>query len=359
MGLLDYFRPTAPARALDAADQITAALEHATAGVHDPSSFPIASPWSSSDNLQRLVAEDIFGSDLPVNTRSAAMRLATIARARNLLVTTCSRFPLRQLTADDQPAPNPIKWLTNPGDGSSPQHRIAWTVDDLIFYGWSCWWRRGDEAGGRVNQGDWAVNADGQVEIHGVPQKPQDVILIPGYHEGLLTYGVDVLEDARSLYRIVRQRLHNPVPQLELHQTGGPPLTQTQIDALIAGWTKARNSPNGGVGYTNEVIELKEHGAGDSALMVDARNAASVDLARIVGVHAGLVDATAPKASLNYETQTGRNQEFTDFDLPLYLEPIAARLSLDDVCPAGERIRFDLGDFTGMTPSPTGPKLED
>lgn len=343
-----------------AVDRVTA---HYVGPTADPSTFPIASPWSSSSNLQRLVFQDIFGSNLPINTRAAAMRLSAVARARNLLVSTIAGFPLVAMRRDERLDPTPT-WLTTAGGGSTPQHRIAYTVDDLIFYGWSCWWRRNGADGfpiaaGRLNQGDWTINEDNRVEVHGQVVDDDQVIVIPGFHEGILSYGVDVLDDARTLHRNVRQRIANPVPQLELHQTGGEQLTDEEIDALVARWATARAGQNGGVGYTNEVIELKEHGAGDAQLMIEARNAAGLELARIVGVHAGLIDATAPKASLNYETASGRNQEFVDFDLPLYMSPIVARLSLDDCTPHGQRVTFDVGEFTTPTPTRTGPALED
>lgn len=333
-------------------------------GYVDPSTFPIASPWSSS-NLQRIVFDDIFGSELPANTREAAMRLATVARARNLVCATVSRLPLQVVTGQT-PDPTPAPWITSAAGGVSPQLRMAWTVDDLIFYGWSVWWRENDPATGlplevqRVNMGDWNITDDGVVEVNGVPAAADQVIVIPGLHEGILSFGVDVIDDARTLYRNVRQRIANPIPAVDLHQTTGNPLSTTERDDLIDAWTAARTGANGGVAYTSPQIEAREMGqAADAQLMIEARNAAAVDLARLVGVHAGLVDATAPKASLNYETQTGRNQEFVDFDLALYLTPIAARLSLDDVTPAGTRIDFDLTDYTAPAPNPAGPGFED
>lgn len=353
------------------ADAVTASLSTVT----DPSTLPIASPWSSS-TLERIVAEDVFGTELPINTRAAAMRIPTVARARNLIVGTICRLPLVQLgrgeripAVDDLAAREPFDdgqptWLYRTDDGTSPQLRTAWTVDDLLFYGWSCWWRQNDAAGfplaaGRVNMGDWSINADNQVEIHGVPQDPRNVILIPGLHEGLLTYGRDALNDARTLYRNVRNRLATPTPGLDLHQTGGRDMTDDEIDKLIERWAIARRGDNGGVSFTSKDIEAKPVGGDDGQLMIDARNAAAVDLARAVGVSAGMVDATAPKASLNYETQTGRNQEFVDLDLYLYMTPITARLSLDDVMPRGKRAAFDLTDFTSPAPSPTGPTAQD
>ena len=86
---------------------------------------------------------------------------------------------------------------------------------------------------------------------------------------------------------------------------------------------------------------------------------AALDLARMVGVHGGMIDATTPKASLNYETTTGRNGEFVDLDLALYMTPITARLSLDDVMPRGRRVALDTIDFSSLTVDPTGPTTED
>lgn len=349
-------------------DTITAA---ATTGTTDPSTLPIASPWSSS-NLQRIVFEDVFGSTLPENTRAAAMRLSPVSRARNLLCASIARHPLIQLGAGEtvpawsDPAwrAGQPTWLYRTNDGTSPQLRIIWTVDDLIFFGWSLWWRRNGSDGfplqvGRVNQGEWTVNADNQVEIGGVPQDPDQVILIPGWHEGILTYARDDLEAGRELKQLVRKRLKNPVPATELHQTAGDPLPKADQDELIASWVAGRERGDN-VGYTSPNLELKTHGEGvESQLMIEARNALAVELARHVGVTAGMVDATAPKASLNYETTTGRNQEFSDRDLMLYMDPITARLSMDDVMPAGKRAAFDLSAFTSPAQPATGPTLED
>jgi hypothetical protein len=377
VGLLDYFGARSYERAIQAATT-------------DPSTLPIASPWSGSSHLQRLVVEDVFGTEVPINTRGSAMRVPAVARGRNLLVSTISRFPLVQLGPGQQvpyrPTPEAMAdqatreayqaelrefaltqptWLYRTDDGTSPQLRLAWTIDDLIFYGASCWWRRNDSEGfpltaGRVNQSDWHIDEDNRVVICGEPQRDNEVIVFYGLHEGILTFGVDALRDARSLQTIVRQRLKNPVPQLDLHQESGADLTDDEIDSLIERWSTARNGGNAGVSFTSKHIKVNEMGKdGDAQLMIEARNAAALDLARIIGVSANRLDATSAKASLNYETTTGRNQEFVDFDLALYMTPITARLSMDDCAPRGKRIELDLSDFTDRAPSLAGPNNQD
>lgn len=308
----------------------------------------------------------MFGTDRPLNTRDAAMKLPALARARNLLVSTICRVPLVALTGQTlMPETEQPAWLTATGDGTSPQIRLAWTIDDLMFSGWSCWARTNDEDGNlvtasRLNLDDWTINDDMRVEVYGSVVPDTDVIIFCGLHEGILQFGNEVIADATDLYRNVRARIRNPVPQLNLHQTAGDPMTPEQIDSLIDRWSAARQGKNAGVSYTNQSIEVNElGGGGDAALMIDARNASAVDLARLAGVAAGRVDASGVNSTLTYETKEGRNQELVDFDLQLYTTPISARLSMDDVMPAGQRVDFDFGDFTAPAPSAVGPNLQD
>lgn len=361
MGLLD--RITAAGRYQAAID---AASTNVTAGLFDdPSSAPIASPWSSPGDLARVIAEDVFGvDDPPIQSRTAAMRIPAVARGRNLICTAIARLPVEVHDRAGRLAEQPT-WTYRTDDGTTPQHKINWTVDDLIFHGWSLWTKVNDARGfplttSRVNYDRWRLDEDtNRILIDEQPADPGTLILIPGLHEGILNFGRDTLRDARNLYDIVRERLDTPIPNLDLHQTGGQPLTKEQRDDLIDVWTAARRKRRGGVGFTSEHIEAREMGKGDAELMIEARNAASLDLARLIGVSAGLIDATVPKASLNYETTSGRNWEFIDRDAYLYILPIVARLSLDDVCPRGQRAVFNVDEFTTPTPSPTGPVLED
>src|SRR5690349_7276526 len=100
----------------------------------DPSTLPIVSPWSTTE-LPQIVAEDIFGLNLPENTRSAALRIPTVKRARNLIVNSISPLPLfalrrgQQLPALDDTAgwdaiyAQTPAWMYRCVDGSNPQER--------------------------------------------------------------------------------------------------------------------------------------------------------------------------------------------------------------------------------------------
>lgn len=375
MGLLT--RAADALRAKDYSESVSAAM------ADDIGSIPLASPWS--EPLPSIVWRDLYGdTGAGVVTRGSAMRLGPIRRGRNFIVSTLSGLPLVSLGLGERvPAPEHYatradyvdaltdfhagqpSWLYRSDDGASPQHRMAWTVDDLIFHPASLWERRiGSDRfpldARRVNRERWTINSDNRVEIDGQVCSDEEVILIPGLTSGILVDGVDILRDARALAEIVRKRLRNPSPTLNLQQTGGEDLNTEERRELIEGWATARAGENSGVAFSNRYIKPEEMGGQmDAQLMIEGRNASAVDQARLVGVSASKVDASGVNSTLTYETTQGRNQESVDFDLTLYTLPIEARLSMDDCVPRGRRVRFDRTDLTTKAPSPTGAEGQD
>lgn len=347
--------------------------------VRDISRLPLSSPFTNdASHLHQWIIDDVLGeaAAAQVNTRATAMRLPGIARSVNLLKTAIARNPLVAYRGPAIPvitngdnvdllptSDNP--WLMATTDGSSPELRNSWLVDDFVFYGWSCVRRRLSRstrfplAVDHINYDDWLVNDDNRLEVGGVeiPFGEEDQwALIPGMHEGILTFGVDVLRDGRNLAAIIRDRLENPSPDINLEaQENSEDMSDTEWQAFLNAYV-ANRKLNKGVGWTNRFVKaVPMPGRKDADLMIEASNAAVVNQARIVGVHAGLLDATAPKASLNYETKQGSNQEFVDFDLVTYILPLAARFSMGDFTPNGQRVALDLRDFTGTPTLSTTP----
>lgn len=340
-----------------------------------PSSGPrratrLASPWATAD-LERVVWSDVFGADVPTPvTRAEAMSVPAHARGRHLLVGTIGPAPLRAYKGDQLVDPQP-SWLYRTDTGQSPQHRLAWTVDDLIHYGWSLWaCQRGASSGDRpgpildavhVPYTDWDVDQDNRFSLSGIPVRDESVILFEGFHEGVLAFGSDTLRTAKSLERTVRDRAGSPAAVTELHDTGSDlgDLNRDEALQVVRDYSQARLDPLGAVTYTPSRIELKVHGESVGRFLIEGRNASAVDVARHLGIPASLIDATGPSASLKYETAQGRSLEFTDYSTVLYAAPIAARLSMDDVSPRGTRVAVDLTDLRTPTPAPSGPALED
>lgn len=350
---------------------IRTALKLTAARENNVIPFPVvqlASPFVPyPSHLETLVWADVFGTDALV-TRDTAMKVPAVARSRHLIAPTIASFPLRVFKRDEQLTEQP-SWTSRAG-AMSPWHRMVWTVDDLIFHGWSLWRCQRGAAGQLLNatrvsfdqwkfSDDWTTIELRSSETEWRPADAAEVILIPGPHEGILQFGSEAIKQADALAARATKAAKNPQAEVELHYTGDAELTQPQIDALIENYAKARRGENGGVGFTNKWTELKEHGAAAEHLLVEGRNVAAVDVARVVGIPASMIDAVTASAGLEYNTGETRNAQFLDYGLNAYMAPICARLSEDDVVPAGQSVRMDTSEWRNSLPSATGPVTED
>lgn len=307
----------------------------------------IASPLSSSDILAPVFA----GLDLPsldgAVTRDMAMAVPALARARTLICSTIAGVPLVSVDSkgdDDGRTPDYIE--TTYGD-VSPYHRMLWTIDDLFFHGWSLWAVERDNHGlvidaARVPFEMWSLDQEGNVLVDGQPARADDVCLIPGISEGILTTGRSSIAQAHQLLRAAARAADNPSAQVELHQTNDAPMTEEEVDRLIARWARARAGENGGVAYTSNGVEVKEHGASSEHLLIEGRNAAAVDIARHANLPATMVDATLSGSSLSYQNTAARMSELVTFGLSPLMNAVAARLSQNDMTAPNIRLRFDL-----------------
>lgn len=321
----------------------------------------IVSPWQTGQ-LSQIVWSDIFGTEAALISRAEAMTIPAVAKARQILVSTIARFPLRAYDVNGEVSGH--DWLEATDGDVSPWHRMAWTIDDLIFYGWSLWGVERD-ASGEIIKVDrcpierWEVDPNGAIRIDGQPADEGSCILIPGPFEGLLKVGSRTLKGGAKLESSWVGKATNPIPAIELHATNDDPLEQDEVVALVQAWADARNDVNGAIAFTPYNVQAIAHGSAEPSLLIEGRNFLRIDIGAFLGIPAALMDASLSTASLTYSTQQGQRNEFADYTLPYWLEPIQQRLSLDDVIPAGERIRFDLAELFTTEPGPTGPITKD
>ena len=322
----------------------------------------IVSPWATGQ-LSQVVWSDIFGVEANTISRKEAMTIPAVAKARQILVSTIAKYPLVALeNADDVTTSH--AWLQATDGEVSPWHRMAWTIDDLIFFGWSLWGVERD-ADGQIIKADrcpierWKIDPDGAIRIDDVVAEEGSVILIPAPFEGLLAVGSRTLKGGAKLEASWVGKATNPIPAIELHATTDDPLEQSEIVDLVQAWADARSDVNGAIAFTPHNVQAIAHGSAEPSLLIEGRNFLRIDVGAFLGIPAALMDASLSTASLTYSTQEGQRNEFADFTLPYWLEPIQQRLSLDDVVPSGQRVRFDLTDLFTNPPTPTSPEVLD
>ena len=321
----------------------------------------IVSPWSEGQ-LQQFVWSDIFGTDTIPVTRKEAMSLPSVAVARGLLLGELAGRPLRALRGTEAIDPQP-SWLYRTDTDLPPWHRMAQTIDDLIFYGCSLWAvERGAENqirdAVRVPWDRWEIDGDGQILIDSIRPEADSVIYFPGPFEGLLNIAARTIRAAIDLEASWAGRARTPAPAIVLEEKEDNGMTQEEASGYVKAVAAARRDPDGTVMFVPYALNARFEGQAATDLMIEARNAVKLDIANFMNIPTAMLDAALPKASLNYETQEGRTESFIE-RLPFWTEPIEARLSMDDVCPRGQRIRFDLSPHSNRAGGQTGPYMED
>ena len=330
----------------------------------------IVSPWAEGQ-LQEFVWNDIFGTDTVPVTRIEAMSLPSVVVARGLLLGALAGRPLRALRGQELLDPQPT-WLYRTDTDLPPWHRMAHTLDDIIFYGSSLWAvERGSEGqitdAVRVPWDRWEVDPTGDILIDDIYPDRKSVIYFPGPFEGLLNVAgrsiraavdLEVIRAAVDLEGSWAGRARTPSPAIVLEEKEDNGMTQAEASAYVKAVAAARRDPDGTVMYIPYSLNARFEGNTSTDLMIEARNAVKLDIANFLNVPTAMLDAALPKASLNYETQDGRQEAFIE-RLPYWTEPIEARLSMDDVCPRGQRIRFDVSPNSNRPGGQTGPYTED
>lgn len=319
----------------------------------------IQSPWTTGQ-LQKLVWSDIFGIETQWITRAEALTIPAVFKARAVLLSLIADKVLYALRNGVRVDPQPT-WLSWTPGQLSPWQRMANTVDDLVFYGWSLWSRENGSRGEilsavRIPFEFWTFNADGDVLVRDddgefKPVDPTTIILIPGPSAGLLEYATRTLRGAARLETSWANRAASPIPAIDLHETTMSGITPQEAQDVVNEWAAARQDPNGATAFTPYNIEARALGNVSPDLFIEGRNATRIDVANFFNLPAQLLDGSLSTASLTYSTQEGRRNDVLDYGLPYWVRPIESRLSQDDVVPRGQSVGFDFGPL-GEIPAP-------
>ena len=301
--------------------------------------------------------------------RRLAMAVPTLAYIRAQLAGGASAMPLERYRRDPaggEPTKLDPGWCDNPDPAPTitPSVFWAWIIDDLFFTGRSTLVVMARDANGfpvafrRVLPGQliyapeamaWGTfTAIPPVFYLGVEIPGEDIISVYGPHEGVCNYGGAVIRAALDLETSSATAAAEPLPNIDLHQTGGEPLSQDKASELVASWKAARAL--GATAYTPQNLEARTLGwSSADQQMVEARQYMATQLARLAGVNPTLVSAAmGSSSSYVYTNQADYRQAFLDDVLDPYLQAIEGRLSANDVTPRGQYLTFDRDQFTRL-----------
>jgi len=240
--------------------------------------------------------------------------------------------------------------------------RIAWTVDDHIFYGWSLWLvargaASGDQTRGPVQDAQhvpydrWDVD-NGAITVDQTPLPAGSYLLLNGPFDGLLNVASETIRAAKALERAWSSRVRNPNPTVIVEEKEDGTFTTKEANKYVQQLSKALQHPDGAVLFVPFKANLRLEGGEAPNVLTEARNAVRIDIANLLNLNASALDGAKPQSSLTYETQETERVELAE-RMPYWTAPLEHRLSMDDVVPRGTRVRFDFGDAQPNTGTPT------
>lgn len=325
--------------AVDASVRVTAAT------MPDPFGPALQNAWSP------------YAAGWQYVTRQEAMTVPAISRARSIICSTIGTMPIETYRSiDDVEIPN-RKFIDQPDPAVPREVTYTYLIDDLFFHGVAYMQildispedgrpyaaRRIDpiRVSPITNQNGTLITGY-QVDTMRVPNSGLgSLIVIHGLDEGLLARGG---RSVRTMIELENAALHmaqEPAPAIHLNNKGMNLDSATKLD-LLAAFRKARQGSS--VAYTEGDIELNMLSFDAAQLqLVEARQFAAQEAARLTNIPAWYLNAES--ASATYSNVSQERRSLIDLGVRMYMHPLEARFSMDDITPRGNYVRFDLDDF--------------
>jgi len=295
--------------------------------------------------------------------RNRAMSVATISRARDLMASVIACMPLKMYNEMwngeemEQIDIAPRSWLRQPDPGVTYNFLMAWTFDDLFFFGRAFWYitaRTQDGyptaftrlPAGSVNTTDQAgpvwYGPSKEIYFQGQMLDPKDVVQFLSPVQGITYMSEQTVATALKLEAARYRNAESSIPAGVLKQTGGEPLSATELADLASAFNAARATNQ--TAALNEFLSYTETTATpDKMLLIDAANYQALECARLTNVPPYLVGVST--GSYSYQSSEQARAGLYIFGVKAYADCIAATLSQNNVLPRGTYVKFDADEY--------------
>jgi len=295
--------------------------------------------------------------------RNRAMSVATISRARDLMASVIACMPLKMYNEMwngeemEQIDIAPRTWLRQPDPGVTYNFLMAWTFDDLFFFGRAFWYitaRTQDGyptaftrlPAGSVNTTDQAgpvwYGPSKEIYFQGQMLDPKDVVQFLSPVQGITYMSEQTVATALKLEAARYRNAESSIPAGVLKQTGGEPLSASELADLASAFNAARATNQ--TAALNEFLSYTETTATpDKMLLIDAANYQALECARLTNVPPYLVGVST--GSYSYQSSEQARADLYIFGVKAYADCIAATLSQNNVLPRGTYVKFDSDEY--------------
>lgn len=299
--------------------------------------------------------------------RNRAMQVPAISRARDLHASVISAMPLkmyrerwndtsREMVYEDLA---PRSWLRRPDPSIPYETLMAWTFDDLFFFGRAFWYITSRTQDGypasytRLPAG--SITTEDQVGpvwfapsnavfFQGGEIDPSLLVQFISPVQGVIYSSEQAIATALKIEDARYRNANTAIPSGILKQTGGEPLSAQELADLAAAFNAAR--------VTNQTAALNEFlsyepttATPDKMLLIESAQFSALQMAQICNIPPYLLGV--PTGSYAYTNSRESRWDLWLYGTKTYAECITSTLSANSILPNGTYLEFDTDEYLG------------
>ena len=297
--------------------------------------------------------------------RQDAASVPSIARCRNLIAGTIASIPLETyLVSTGEEIPN-LPWVDQLDKRQPMEVTLAWIVDSLFYYGVA--YLRVEEVykdDNRPARFSWVQNDRVTVKytfdnstvdyymVNNIRVPDSGVgslVTFQAFDQGLLLRQPTTIRAAIDIEKAAAIAAQTPMGSGYIKNTGAD-LPDQQVQGILNSWKTARQSK--ATAYLTSTLEFNPISFAPKDMMYnEAKAYLALDLARACNVPANMIDAEMIRTN-TYQNVLDQRKEFAAYTLMPFINAIQSRLSMDDLLPRGQKVRFAV-DETFLRVDPT------
>ena len=289
--------------------------------------------------------------------RQDAVGVPSITRCRNLICGTIATIPLEMYslsTGEELPS---LTWVDQPDKRQPRAVTISWTVDSLFMYGVAYWrveevyaddnrparfsWIQNDRVTVKYN----ALNTEVEYYMINNIRVPDagvgSLVTFQALDQGLLLRSQSTIRAAIDIEKAAAIAAQTPQPSGYIKNNGAD-LPDQQVQGILNNWKLARQ--NRATAYLTSTLDYNVTQFTPKDMMYnEAKQYFATELARACNIPAYMIDAETFRG-MTYQNIIDGRKEFFAYSLAPFVTAIEARLSMDDLTPRGQTVRFSVDE---------------
>ena len=297
------------------------------------------------------------------DARNRAMSVPTISRARDLMASVLGCMQLKMYTemwngSEMEKMPlAPRTWLRRIDPTLPNNFILAWTFDDLFFFGRAFWYITSRTADGypasytrlpaatiqTLDQAGpvWFAPSK-QIIFQGGELNPDDVVQFLSPIQGIIYMSEQSVSTALKLEAARFRNASSAIPAGVLRQNGGEPMSAQELADLAAAFNSARATNQ--TACLNEFVTYTETlTSPDKMLLIDSAEFQAMEMARLCNIPPYLAGISV--GSYSYQSSAESRMDLWTFGVRAYADCIAGTLSQNNILPNGSFVEFDVQQY--------------